>query len=185
LWQYYTGEAPPLWILPAWPVAQLAINRIVRFLRVILPKHPRKLWVVLYWIIFPVFLATMLPFVWPTIDKPLSILATLACVLITFSTTSHRTAVLTFVGAISLGYFLELWGTTHLCWTYYTEYTTTLLFTVLVHGMVAAAVYLAYALSTSTTCQAFMVTSITTASLPVNSCAAQLSRFAIRTLRTG
>ena len=47
LWQYYTGEPPPLWIIPAWPVAQLAINRIVRFLRVTLPKHPRKLWVVL------------------------------------------------------------------------------------------------------------------------------------------
>ena len=35
---------------------QSPINRIVRFLRITLPKHPRKLWVVLYWIIFPVFL---------------------------------------------------------------------------------------------------------------------------------
>jgi len=43
---YYTGEAPPLWILPAWPIANLAINRIVRFLRITLPKHPRQLWII-------------------------------------------------------------------------------------------------------------------------------------------
>ncbi len=43
---------------PRGPSRSLAINRIVRFLRITLPKHPRKLWIVLYWIIFPVFLAT-------------------------------------------------------------------------------------------------------------------------------
>ncbi|MDF1512382.1 MAG: hypothetical protein P1S60_01100 [Anaerolineae bacterium] len=110
MWNYYTGEAPPLWILPAWPIANLAINRIVHYLRITLPRRPRRLWIVLYWIIFPVFLATMLPFVWSTIDKPLTTLATLACVLIVIKPTNHRTAVLTFAGAISLGYFLELWG---------------------------------------------------------------------------
>ncbi|MCJ7737798.1 MAG: hypothetical protein MUQ10_10885 [Anaerolineae bacterium] len=115
LWTYYTGEAPPLWILPAWPVANLAINRIVRFLRITLPKHPRKLWIVLYWIIFPVFLALTLRFAWPTIDKSLTVFSLLACFLITISPTNHRTAVLTFVGAISLGYFLEPWGTTRQC----------------------------------------------------------------------
>jgi hypothetical protein len=94
----------------------------------------------MYWIIFPMFLVTMLPFVWPTMHHPLTILATLACLLITISPTNHRTAVLTFVGAISLGYFLELWGTTRLCWTYYTD-TTTPLFTVLAHGMAAVAVW--------------------------------------------
>ena len=140
LWRYYTGEAPPLWILPAWPIANLAINRIVRFLRITLPKQPRKLWIALYWIIFPVFLATMLPFVWPTMHNPLTILATLACILIIISPTNHRTAVLTFIGAISLGYFLELWGTTRQCWTYYTE-TTTPLFTIFAHGMAATAVW--------------------------------------------
>ena len=109
-------------------------------MRITLPKHPRKLWIVLYWIIFPLFLALMLPFVWPTMHQPLSILATLACILITISPTNHRTAVLTFVGAISLGYFLELWGTTRQCWTYYTAETTPL-FTVLAHGMAAVAVW--------------------------------------------
>ena len=30
LWFYYTSERPPLWIIPAWPIACLAIDRITR-----------------------------------------------------------------------------------------------------------------------------------------------------------
>lgn len=30
LWFYYTAERPPLWIIPAWPIASLAIDRIFR-----------------------------------------------------------------------------------------------------------------------------------------------------------
>jgi hypothetical protein len=37
-----------------------------------------------------------------------------------------------------LGYFLELWGTTRQCWTYYT-FETPPLFAVLAHGMAAVA----------------------------------------------
>src|SRR5512138_178258 len=31
LWHYYTAERPPLWIIPAWPIASLSIDRITRF----------------------------------------------------------------------------------------------------------------------------------------------------------
>ena len=30
LWTYYTNERPPLWIIPAWPIASLAIDRLYR-----------------------------------------------------------------------------------------------------------------------------------------------------------
>ncbi len=30
LWTYYTDERPPLWIIPAWAIASLAIDRMVR-----------------------------------------------------------------------------------------------------------------------------------------------------------
>ena len=30
LWHYYTAERPPLWIIPAWPIASLSIDRITR-----------------------------------------------------------------------------------------------------------------------------------------------------------
>jgi hypothetical protein len=29
IWTYYTLERPPLWIIPAWPIAGLTIDRIV------------------------------------------------------------------------------------------------------------------------------------------------------------
>ena len=32
LWFYYTAERPPLWIIPAWPIASLSIDRITRLL---------------------------------------------------------------------------------------------------------------------------------------------------------
>src|SRR3972149_2042360 len=31
LWSYYTLERPPLWMIPAWPIATLAIARMTRF----------------------------------------------------------------------------------------------------------------------------------------------------------
>ena len=47
-------------------------------------------------------------------------------------------ALLTFAAGAGLGYFLELWGTTRQCWTYYTLQTPPL-FAVLAHGMAAVA----------------------------------------------
>ena len=41
-------------------------------------------------------------------------------------------------GRGGLGYFLELWGTTRACWTYYTLETPPL-FAVLAHGLAAVA----------------------------------------------
>jgi len=32
LWHYYTAERPPLWIIPAWPIASLSIDRLTRLL---------------------------------------------------------------------------------------------------------------------------------------------------------
>jgi hypothetical protein len=46
--------------------------------------------------------------------------------------------VLTFIAGAGLGYFLEVWGTTRECWTYYT-FQTPPLFAVLAHGMAAVA----------------------------------------------
>ena len=52
--------------------------------------------------------------------------------------TDHRLAVLTFVAGSGLGYFLERWGTTRLCWTYYTRQTPPI-FAVFAHGFAAVA----------------------------------------------
>jgi hypothetical protein len=139
LWTYYTLERPPLWIIPAWPVASLAIDRLYRLLAHLIPPHRRPgAFVGLYWLIFGAFYALMLAFVWPTLDKSLTIAALLLCALIIASPTDHRVAVLTFAAGTGLGYFLERWGTTRECWTYYTRELPPL-FAVLAHGMAAVA----------------------------------------------
>ena len=179
LWHYYTAERPPLWIIPAWPIATLTINRMVLFLRFLNTKvtaggaedallrdssrtatHPKedamqfshdgfeqshKNFVsfvfnpkTLYWILFPAFFILMLFFVAPTFDKSYTMLSILLVALLIITPTDYRTALLTFFAGIGLGYFLELWGTTRECWTYYT-YQKPPLFAVLAHGMAGVA----------------------------------------------
>ncbi len=144
LWHYYTAERPPLWIIPAWPIANLSIDRIVRFLNWAVQRleertqksMPRSGWVALYWVTFASFMTLMLVFVFPTFDKSYTLLATLLCVLLIVTPTDHRLAFLTFAAGAGLGYFLELWGTTRECWIYYTLQKPPL-FAVLAHGMAA------------------------------------------------
>ena len=137
LWTYYTLERPPLWIVPAWPIASLAIDRLYRTLTQI--THPQlPISKILYWLIFSAFYLLMLFFVWPTLNKSFTWIALGLCALLIATPTDHRGAVLTFAAGTGLGYFLERWGTTRECWIYYTRETPPL-FAVLAHGMAAVA----------------------------------------------
>lgn len=155
LWHYYTAERPPLWIIPAWPIASLSIDRITRFLIFLttkstkltkdLKKNPFAHFVsvvfnfkTIYWITFASFFALMLAFVVPTFDKSYTWLSLLLCGLLILTPTDHRMAFLTFLAGAGLGYYLELWGTTRECWTYYT-FQKPPFFAVLAHGMAAVA----------------------------------------------
>lgn len=158
LWFYYTDERPPLWIIPAWPIASLSIDRITRLLIFLTTKftHPlslsltptevlrkergwsERVFKTLYWITFISFLTLMLLFVAPTFDKSYTWFALLLCALLILTPTDYRFALLTFIAGSGLGYYLELWGTTRQCWIYYT-YQTPPLFAVLAHGMAAVA----------------------------------------------
>lgn len=145
LWHYYTAERPPLWIIPAWPIASLSIDRITRFLNWLIERVSRDhettlspLISTLYWITFASFYALMLLFVSPTFDKSYTVLSLLLCGLLILTPTNYRLGLLTFLAGAGLGYYLELWGTTRECWTYYT-YQKPPLFAVLAHGMAAVA----------------------------------------------
>ena len=152
LWHYYTAERPPLWIIPAWPIASLSIDRITRFLLFLNTKASKKLiknpvisfvslvfnFKTIYWATFTSFYTLMLLFVFPTFDKSYTWLSLLLCGLLILTPTNHRMAVLTFLAGAGLGYYLELWGTTRECWTYYT-FQKPPLFAVLAHGMAAVA----------------------------------------------
>ena len=147
LWHYYTAERPPLWIIPAWPIASLSIDRITRTLDFLTTKLTRVfslcsfvpfVFKSFYWLTFGFFLFLMLIFVAPTFNKSYTWLALTLCVLLILTPTDHRLALLTFVAGSGLGYYLELWGTTRQCWTYYT-FQTPPLFAVLAHGMASVA----------------------------------------------
>jgi hypothetical protein len=163
LWHYYTAERPPLWIIPAWPIASLSIDRITRGLDWVVKRLSAKMsdgsevpevpvvskafpsssflsfvFKILYWFIFTGFYALMLYFVAPTFGKSFTVMALLLVAMLTLTPTDHRYAVLTFLAGAGLGYYLELWGTTRECWTYYT-FQTPPFFAVLAHGMAAVA----------------------------------------------
>jgi hypothetical protein len=147
LWHYYTAERPPLWIIPAWPIASLSIDRITRLLEYgvqrleslvqsqeILDSVIR----IIYWLTFASFLSLMLVFIAPTFDKSYTWLSLFLCILLILTPTDYRFALLTFLAGAGLGYFLELWGTTRECWIYYSMQKPPL-FAVLAHGMAAVA----------------------------------------------
>lgn len=148
LWRYYTAERPPLWIIPAWPIASLSIDRITRAFQFITSSRTNQtehatrstnsLFKTLYWLTFASFLTLMLVFVAPTFDKSYTWLSLVLCIFLILTPTDHRFAFLTFAAGTGLGYYLELWGTTRECWTYYT-YQAPPLFAVLAHGMAAVA----------------------------------------------
>jgi hypothetical protein len=138
LWTYYTSERPPLWIVPAWPIATLAIDRICRLLAAAARRVP-AVWISrMFWAAFGGFYLLMAFYVRGTLGKPFTLAALLLCALIILSPGDRRSALILFAAGAGLGYFLELWGTTRECWTYYTRETPPL-FAVLAHGMAATA----------------------------------------------
>jgi hypothetical protein len=138
LWTYYTSERPPLWIIPAWPIASLAIDRIYRLALPVFRRVPARGWNALFAGILGAFSLLMLWYVWPTAGKPFTVAAVALCALLLYSPGDRKTALLMFLAGSGLGYFLELWGTTRGCWTYYTRETPPL-FAVFAHGMAALA----------------------------------------------
>ncbi len=147
LWFYYTAERPPLWIIPAWPIASLSIDRLWRLMEAVIKgirargvgaQGLRPSFRSLYWLVFVGFYALMLVFVAPTFDKSFTWMALLLCAFLILTPTNQLRMTLVFLAGAGLGYFLERWGTTRECWTYYTRQTPPL-FAVLAHGMAAVA----------------------------------------------
>jgi len=143
LWTYYTLETPPLWIIPAWPIAALSVKRAYDLLKGVLARIPDRWFCWAYWPAFGVFFILLIRFVLPTLRHPLTLLALAVCTLVILFGRDHRAKLSIFILGSILGYFLERWGTTRLCWSYYTGGTPPF-FTVLAHGMASVAVFQVY-----------------------------------------
>jgi len=158
IWHYYTDERPPLWIIPAWPIASLTIDRMVRGIQGIQSRYGKQgkygiqgtptqstvstlstvFTVSTYYLVFLTYFALFILYVAPTFDKSFTFIATGLVIFFILTPTDYRIATLTFLAGAGLGYFLERWGTTRECWIYYTLETPPL-FAVLSHGMAAVA----------------------------------------------
>jgi len=143
LWTYYTMETPPLWIIPAWPIASLSVCRLYHLLLYFFQKVPEKWFEWSYWPIFGVFFVLLLDFAAPTFSHPLTIFSILVCGLIILTSKDKHSVSIIFLVGSAVGYFLERWGTTRLCWTYYTGGFPPLI-TVIAHGMASVAIWRVY-----------------------------------------
>ncbi|MBI4612731.1 MAG: hypothetical protein HY720_03895 [Planctomycetes bacterium] len=121
LWIYFTEERPPIWILPAWPAAALAIDRLGRLATAIRPIESHA-WTA-YWTLLPLFVSAMTAFLWPSFRIPSSWVVLALMLSTLFWRPLHHRDVCLFLGGSALGILLETWGTTRGCWTYYTGET--------------------------------------------------------------
>ncbi len=123
LWSYFTGERPPLWILPAWPAAALSIERG----RALLDRMVDELALgpvtfrAFYYLLLPGFACWMASFLAPTLGSRASQLVLGLMLAVAVSCPAPRRDVLLFVSGTVAGLFLEYWGTSRECWTYYTR----------------------------------------------------------------
>jgi hypothetical protein len=143
LWTYYTYETPPMWIIPAWPIAALSVNRLYHFARHGLKRVKEQWFAALYWPVFGVFYMLLWRFSWTGISNPLTWFALAFCAVVILSERDKRSALMILgVGSV-LGYFLERWGTTRLCWAYHTGGFPPFI-TVVCHGMASIAIWRVY-----------------------------------------
>ena len=126
LWTYFTAERPPLWILPAWPIAALGIERLAVALgRLCLDSRPSeagvsRTCVLAYWGACAVFTPWMWWFMRPAWGSIGTQAVMLTMVIVVVSGRDRRHDVALFAAGTLLGLFLEYWGTSRQCWTYHT-----------------------------------------------------------------
>ena len=143
LWTYYTYETPPLWIIPAWPIAALSVNRLYVVSKAWV-KYVSEAWFsVFYWLIYGVFYLLLLLFAWEGIAHPLTWFALSFCGILIITEKDKRSSILILLMGSALGYFLERWGTSRLCWSYHTGGMPPFI-TVLSHGMASVGIWRVY-----------------------------------------
>jgi hypothetical protein len=118
IWTYYTRERPPIWILPAWPVAALTIERLALVTARALPE---RLPVRLAWLLLPAFVVWMARFAWPSIDTFSTRVVLVLMIGVLATSRDRRKDVAILLAGALLGVFLEYWGTSRWCWRYYTH----------------------------------------------------------------
>ncbi|MBI3296792.1 MAG: hypothetical protein HYZ75_01415 [Elusimicrobia bacterium] len=122
LWSYYTRETPPLWIVPAWGLGTLVVERTgARWSGAAarIPAGRRRL---LYGAAAALILGVVAAFSWPTLAEPATVamLAAVAAALLVGVDTARDLPVLA-AGFLCV-LFADTWGTTNNCWRYWLQH---------------------------------------------------------------
>ena len=138
LWHYFTNEAPPFWIVPAWPIATLATHTLARVFftlcytrlktlgrRMCISVLGQKVWgfeTILYFALMIFFLTLFLYFGRFHLNRILFWITFLATLVFIFSARKSPLYYSAYflIGSL-VGYPLEFWGTTHNTWVYYSR----------------------------------------------------------------
>ncbi|MEK7747006.1 MAG: hypothetical protein AAB576_10095 [Elusimicrobiota bacterium] len=121
LWTYYTRERPPLWIVPAWTLGALVIDRLgSRAESTLAPRCGAAAHRAAYWTLLIFFLLVTMSFVFPRPSlASYGGLAALAAAL-AYRAEARRDAWL-FAAGLACVFFADLWGVTNNCWRYHTQ----------------------------------------------------------------
>ena len=114
LWRYYTGEAPPLWIVPAWPVGAVMIDRLSEDAAAGRGRLPGA-W---YWFFAVASIAYCLWFSAPWLDRPAGWIGPAAALALLWRAPEDADGWALPIGFACV-FFADLWGTTNHCWRYY------------------------------------------------------------------
>lgn len=122
LWTYYTGEQPPLWIIPAWALGAPVMER----LSALAQQHwgarfgPGTMRAG-YWALAAAALAWMSVFLWPWSHHPSAwVVLLLAAAVLMLRPAASRGFWTLAVGMLMVS-LADTWGTTNNCWRYYTQ----------------------------------------------------------------
>lgn len=119
LWTYYTGERPPLWIVPAWFIGALVIDRASRRAQGLLDRLPSDSWREnLWWAWQAAFWSVYLLFSAPGLANPAGIALTLLLAWALLLSRKPGDTALLLTGSACV-FFADLWGTTNNCWRYH------------------------------------------------------------------
>lgn len=119
LWRYYTGEAPPLWIVPAWALGAVVVRRTAdRWETGLAAWGPRR---AAHIAVALLMFAVTVAFSHRTLAHPatLAMLAACAGALLWRADTQRDLPVL-LAGAVCV-LFADTWGTTNNCWRYWLQ----------------------------------------------------------------
>lgn len=138
LWTYFTHEEPPLFILPAWPFAAVATERVSYLVSKGAARVPPKIVRSLEIGAMFVFCILLVRWTMTAWFSKWTWIAYAFVVLVCVTSRANRGDLARFVAGSILGYLLEYWGTTRECWVYYDGLTPPLA-AVLSHGFATVA----------------------------------------------